>query len=424
MAAMKKTLNINLAGQLFRIDEDAFEILTRYLNHVSNRFRTEQGGDETMADIESRIAEIFGGGKEPPTLVSREMVNDMINIMGAPEDYYDEASGTGSTVNVSYTRKNMYDPNSLSARVGKGFSEFFRMFGKFMTAVWRVMSVIIGSAFTVFGFSLIFLFVLMFFFNNAPFMKNIIEPEISDIHMLLSIVLNSNTVWLIIILAAVVILFPLTGIAYLGIKMIFNIREKSKVFSMIMLITWIAAVCALGVILSLQLVVYANTQRLQDRINLDNPPEKRFIAPGKKISSIRYDEHTTLDDITFYRDKTTEKLFVSVDLDINSSDTTTGWINIQRRACSNGDVEAWTNAQNIEYTWKLSGDTLYLDEFFSLPEGKNWNGSMVDIDIALPQGAEIEFISGIDHARMAFGRRGPHINHYRVSDWYAEPVEE
>ncbi|MCK7541612.1 MAG: hypothetical protein MZV63_67375 [Marinilabiliales bacterium] len=87
---MKKTTDINIAGQLFRIDEEAWEILKRYLDHVSARFTTEQGGDETVADIEARIAEIFGGGNEPPTLVSKQMVNDMINIMGAPEDYYDD----------------------------------------------------------------------------------------------------------------------------------------------------------------------------------------------------------------------------------------------------------------------------------------------------------------------------------------------
>lgn len=58
---MKRTLDINIAGQLFRIDEDAWEVLKNYLDHVSARFKTEQGGDETVQDIEARIAEIFGG---------------------------------------------------------------------------------------------------------------------------------------------------------------------------------------------------------------------------------------------------------------------------------------------------------------------------------------------------------------------------
>ena len=55
---MKKTLDINIAGQLFRVDEDAWEVLKHYLDHVSARFKSEQGADETLADIEARIAEI------------------------------------------------------------------------------------------------------------------------------------------------------------------------------------------------------------------------------------------------------------------------------------------------------------------------------------------------------------------------------
>src|SRR5512133_3813623 len=139
MAAMKKTMNINIAGQLFRIDEDAYDMLKRYLEHVSARFRTEQGGEETIFDIETRIAEIFGGGFESPTLVSKEMVSDMINTMGAPEDYYDSASGGPANAGgVSYTRKSMYDPNSPSARLGKAFSEFFRAFGRVVSAILRI----------------------------------------------------------------------------------------------------------------------------------------------------------------------------------------------------------------------------------------------------------------------------------------------
>src|SRR5665647_3516671 len=120
---MKKTMNINIAGQLFRIDEDAWEILTRYLHHVAARFRTEQGGDETLADIESRIAEIFGGGKEPPTLVSKEMVNDMINVMGAPEDYYDDTSVSHDS--AAYTTRNQCMTQTAPQHVQAGPCQSF-----------------------------------------------------------------------------------------------------------------------------------------------------------------------------------------------------------------------------------------------------------------------------------------------------------
>ncbi len=65
-------------------------------------------------------------------------------------------------------------------------------------------------------------------------------------------------------------------------------------------------------------------------------------------------------------------------------------------------TEAWTNARAIDYNWKFSGDTLYLDEFFSVPAGSNWNGSVVDIDLGLPEGTEVRFAPGTSPSQWQF----------------------
>jgi len=398
---MKKTMNINIAGQLFRIDEDAWETLTRYLGHVATRFRTEQGGDETLADIESRIAEIFGGGKEPPSLVSQEMVNGMINIMGAPEDYYDDSSVSHDSTAYT-TRKSMYDPNSPSARIGKALSEFFRAFGKVMSAILRVIAIIFGVIFTIVGFILLFSFAMMLFFHDSSFMVSAIEPEMTNVHTLFSIVLNSDMVWPVIILTATVILIPLLALTYLGIKMIFNIKERLRVLTIVTTVIWFAALCCLGVFLGLQLSVYSNSERIEKKISLEAPPKILWIAPLRKSSDITYDETASVDHFTFYRNSSDGLLHATADLNIYGSDTTSGWISVEKRSSSNSDTEAWSNARAIDYGWKFSGDTLYLDEFFSLPAGSNWNGSLVDIDLGLPEGTEVRFVPGTSPTQWQF----------------------
>ena len=60
---MDKTININLGGILFQIDEEAFRKLRDYLQSINNRFGNSQGGNETIEDIELRIAEIFQSQK-------------------------------------------------------------------------------------------------------------------------------------------------------------------------------------------------------------------------------------------------------------------------------------------------------------------------------------------------------------------------
>jgi hypothetical protein len=398
---MKKTMNINIAGQLFRIDEDAWKILTHYLDHVATRFRKEQGGDETLADIESRIAEIFGGGKEPPSLVSKEMVTDMINIMGAPEDFYDDNSVSHDSTAYT-TRKSMYDPNSLSARTGKALADFFRGLGKVLSAIFRVIAIILGVIFTIFGFVLFFTFAIILFFHDAPFLTSAIEPQMSHVHTLLSIVLSSNMVWPVIILTSIVVLVPLAALTYLGIKMIFNIRQRSRVLTIVTTVIWFAALCCLGVLLSLKLAVYSNSERIEKKISLETPPQTLWIAPLKKISDISYDELASVDHFTFYRNSSDGQLHATASLNIYGSDTTSGWISVEKRASSNSNDEAWANARAVDYNWKLSGDTLYLDEFFSLPAGRNWNGSLVDVDISLPEGTKVKFAPGASSSQWQF----------------------
>ncbi len=419
---MKKTTDINIAGQLFRIDEEAWEILKRYLDHVSARFSTEQGGDETVADIEARIAEIFGGGNEPPTLVSKQMVNDMINIMGAPEDYYDDSTvAAGSGV---YSRKSMYDPNSPSARIGKALSEFLRAIGRIMSAIFRVIAIFFGSVFTIVGFTLLFSFGVLIFFSNAPFLTSVMEPEMTNIHTLLSIVLNSNMVWPVLILTALVVLIPLAALTWLGIKMIFRIREKFRVLNIVLFVVWIASLCALGVFLGLQLSVYSNRENIEKRISLDPAPQTLWIAPGAKLSEITYTESASVDHFRFFRNNDSERLHASAELNIYGSENGTGSISVDRWSYSNSDTEARDNARKIEYNWRLSGDTLYLDEYFSLPAGTRWNGSLVDIDISLPEGTEVRCVPGTSLSAWLFNNNRPEVTAWRVEEGYLKPIDD
>src|ERR1700757_3290127 len=90
---MNKTLTINLAGLVFNIEENAYQLLKDYLAAIKNQFKNEEGADEIVADIEARLAELLKAkthaGKQ--VLVNTD-VNDAINIMGQPEDMAETTS--------------------------------------------------------------------------------------------------------------------------------------------------------------------------------------------------------------------------------------------------------------------------------------------------------------------------------------------
>ena len=85
---MKKNISINLQGIIFHIEEDGYDILSRYLNEVKTHFANYQGHEDIVADIEGRIAELFAARISPgQQVVTLSDVETMIAKMGRVRDF-------------------------------------------------------------------------------------------------------------------------------------------------------------------------------------------------------------------------------------------------------------------------------------------------------------------------------------------------
>ncbi|MBD2716329.1 PspC domain-containing protein [Microvirga sp. STR05] len=85
---MKKNISINLQGIIFHIEEDGYEVLSRYLAEVKAHFSGYRGHDEIVSDIEGRIAEIFAARlSDMKQVVSLEDVQAMVAKMGRVSDF-------------------------------------------------------------------------------------------------------------------------------------------------------------------------------------------------------------------------------------------------------------------------------------------------------------------------------------------------
>lgn len=90
---MNKVININLAGRLLPIDEEAYSQLTSYLNWLKQYFGKEKGGMEIYSDMEDRIAELFHDKlKKDNISIASNDVQSVIKIMGSPEQIVMETS--------------------------------------------------------------------------------------------------------------------------------------------------------------------------------------------------------------------------------------------------------------------------------------------------------------------------------------------
>ena len=147
---MKKTVNINLAGTFFHIDEDAFAKLSRYLEAVKKSISDPVGGDEIIQDIEARIAELFSERLEINTqVISTRELDAIIKIMGQPEDYImDEDAAQTNSATGNQTRgettsnKQLFrdSDNKFIAGVCSGLSHYLGLEVIWVRLFWIFLS--------------------------------------------------------------------------------------------------------------------------------------------------------------------------------------------------------------------------------------------------------------------------------------------
>ncbi len=91
---MKVTVNINLGGYPFNMDEDAYERLRQYMKSLEKEFSGESSASEIMSDIEGRIAELFRTRLSAyKQVITMKDIEEVMEILGSPE----LISGSGSS---------------------------------------------------------------------------------------------------------------------------------------------------------------------------------------------------------------------------------------------------------------------------------------------------------------------------------------
>ncbi|MCB2377366.1 PspC domain-containing protein [Hymenobacter sp. BT635] len=110
---MKKNISINLQGLIFHIEEDGYDVLSRYLAEVRAHFSGYRGHEEIVADIEARIAELFAARTSATKqVITLTDVQEMVGKMGRVSDFQsadeaeeeEEALAGGPEVYTSYAK--------------------------------------------------------------------------------------------------------------------------------------------------------------------------------------------------------------------------------------------------------------------------------------------------------------------------------
>jgi phage shock protein C len=89
---MQRIIQINIAGRVLPIEEDAYQLLHDYINSLECQFRGDDG-KEIIEDIENRISELFSIRLQSGAqAIDRNDVRKVIETLGSASDLNDGAN--------------------------------------------------------------------------------------------------------------------------------------------------------------------------------------------------------------------------------------------------------------------------------------------------------------------------------------------
>lgn len=144
---MNKTININLGGIFFHIDEIAYQKLKLYLDAIRRSLSDDpQGRDEILNDIELRIGELLSERiKDERQVVNQNDIDEITKIMGKPEDYLvdEEIFEDEPTYRAKTSSKKLFrdGEDKFLGGVSAGLGHYFRIDSLWIRLMWVILVV-------------------------------------------------------------------------------------------------------------------------------------------------------------------------------------------------------------------------------------------------------------------------------------------
>ncbi len=529
---MNKTININLGGLFFHIDEKAYQKLNKYLNSIRKSLSDDpQGRDEIIKDIELRISELLSEKiVDERQVVSEADIDDIVVIMGQPEDYnVDEeifseetsysrkrrsskklyrdgddkflggvASGTahylgiepiwsriiwliiafgtglgffayillwillpeakstadklemeGETVNIDNIEKKIRQEfsaisdrvregasdvsgkikdsaNDISDKIKKeyskkaksGLQEFLDTVGNILMMLLKVFAKFVGALIIfISAITLLSLIIGMFSWGSLEFLgfgEDFIQYP-TDI-------LNSYLPhWLIILFIFMAIGIPFVVLFMLGLKILSNnAKSFGKVTGLTLLAIWILSVLGLifsGIDISSR-YSHSGIYNSKHEINITETDTLTVSMIGNDDFK---DSRRFRNNLKVITDNNQKKLYSThIDVDIRKSDTEMAYMKIRKSAHGRNYENANSNAENIEYQFRLDGTNLRLNDYF-LNDLNSFFDQEIDVIIYLPEGYTVYldkstkyYLDDVSNVQNIHDRRM--IKHYYIMD--------
>ena len=164
---MNEIKKCSIAGISFTLEKDAYETLQTYIKSLNDTYKNNPDGEEIIADIEARIAELILSTQPAEGIVAKPLIDNIIKQLGSAEEIDEEgtehhAENIDQNGNPRIPRRLYRDlENKKLGGVCAGVANYFDV-----DSTWIRLAMFIPLVITIFGSVDIFRWI-------APFSGNL-----------------------------------------------------------------------------------------------------------------------------------------------------------------------------------------------------------------------------------------------------------
>jgi len=305
--------------------------------------------------------------------------------------------------------------------IGGSILDFF---WKAFLLIVKILRIFIGLVLIILGISLVVTVLVGLFGPDFTYFGGGDEFLYFSAPSFFKMIYGTGGAYFLALLTAMVLtIVPIIALIWGGIRLISKYKPKNEILGLPMLYVWLAS-AIIGILLAsmagLNFSESAIVKLSQKNLNTQNKTlviakghQHSPCAEGENILLANDDQRICINDKDLVISPPSIRMLVSKDSLVH--------ISLMARSQGKSVLQAKKIAQSINYSFAANDTTIFLNDFFTLPNEYKWRDQTLTIQIALPEGQKV--ITKKDITPMLHSRHWQFRNYDDDRQWIATDKE-
>ena len=308
------------------------------------------------------------------------MRGEKVNVSNLEKKIREEYDNVKDNVKENVSRAKESDTYK---KAQSGASDFFEVLGKILLVFVKVILIIIGTSLVIGGIGILIGLITIPFVGIHLFPFESYNFSLGD---LLVPFTDPVSVTLLTIAITLLIIIPIGAMIYGLVKLIFNIKTKSRGLGIGALTLWLVCLFTIIGIMAFESSNFSDLGRESLSQELDIESDTLYVLINENQEEYLEEESIIdLDDRWFLLEDA-EAYYGGVSIDIERSSGDQFILEIEKESKGRNWDQARENANNIDYSFRTRDNRLILDPYYSVKLDHKWRFPRVETTIRVPEG--------------------------------------